>query len=91
MDTEEIEVCVKTREMEELRKDKKIKKKDDKNISANNNNINPAIIIVNRDKCEHKISNESLNNSVQNNQSINNEIKEDNDKKKKYSVSSMLY
>ena len=82
VDTEEIEVCVKTREMEELRKDKKIKKKDDKNISANNNNINPAIIIVNRDKCEHKISNESLNNSVQNNQSINNEIKEDNDKKK---------
>ena len=39
VDTEEIEVCVKTREMEELRKDKKIKKKDDKNISANNNNI----------------------------------------------------
>ena len=57
VNTEEIEVCIKTREMEEYynknKKDKKIvKKTDDKNEI-----INPAIIITDGTKCEHKVVN----------------------------------
>ena len=75
VNSEEIEVCIKTREMEE--RDKKVKKKDEKN-----NNINPAIIITDGTKCEHKIKNESLINLVQNIPNMALEPKEDKSKNK---------
>ena len=82
VDTEEIEVCIKTKEMEEYynknKKEKIIKKKDDKN-----NNINPAIIITDGAKCEHKIINESIISITQNIQNLIMEKKEDKNKNKK--------
>ena len=70
VNSEEIEVCIKTKEMEEYfeknKKDKISKKKDEKN-----NNINPAIIIEDGSRCEHKINNEFNNNGKVNKEDIN--------------------
>jgi len=75
-------VCIKTKEMEEYynknKKEKIIKKKDDKN-----NNINPAIIITDGAKCEHKMINESIISITQNIQNLIMEKKEDKNKNKK--------
>jgi hypothetical protein len=57
VNTEEIEVCIKTREMDDYynrnKKDRKIVPKYDEK----NNLINPAIIITDGTKCEHKVVN----------------------------------
>ena len=75
VNSEEIEVCIKKREMEEYndknKKDKKVKKKEEKG-----NNFNPAIIIMDGSNCEHKI-NESIINFGQSTQHSNAEIKEE--------------
>ena len=82
VNTEEIEVCIRTKEMEEYkernRKDKVVKKKDEKN-----NNISPSIIIADGIKCEHKIINEPLINFGQNILNINNNNNENKEEKNK--------
>ena len=71
VNTEEIEVCIKTREMEEYNdKNKKLKKKEEK-VS----NINPAIIITDGSNCEHKIINEPIINFGLHSQNTNAEAK----------------
>ena len=74
VNSEEIEVCIKTKEMEEYfnknTKDNLPNKKDEKN-----NNLNPAIIIEDGSKCEHKKNNESINLGQENKEEINNNNK----------------
>ena len=78
VNTEEIEVCIKTKDMEESL-DKNMKDKKPKN----NNNINPAIIIKDGTKCEHKITNELIINMGQYTQNINIDTKDQKNKNKK--------
>ena len=73
VDTEEIEVCISTKEIEETKeKNKKNKKKDKEEVIViNNNPIKPAIIIIDGEKCEHKIKNVEIPNNTNNNNIIN--------------------
>ena len=81
VDTEEIEVCIKTREMEEYYDKNKKDKKNSKKKEEKNNNVNPSIIIIDGTKCEHKIINESTINIGQLNQTVNLESNKDENKK----------
>ena len=76
VNSEEIEVCIKTKEMEENSDKNKKDKKMRKSI-----NSNPAIIITDGTKCEHKITNESIINFGQINPNTNTDIKEEKNKK----------
>ena len=75
VDSEEIEVCVSTKEIEEWKeKNKKNKKKDKEEILENNNPSKTAIIIIDGGKCEHKIKNIEIPNNNNNNNNTNNVI-----------------
>ena len=76
VDTEEIEVCITTKEIEEFKEKGKGKSKSKKNKEENNNINNledPAIIILDGKKCQHKMKiNDSLTNLINNNINTNN-------------------
>jgi hypothetical protein len=70
VDSEEIEVCITTREYEEHKEKMKSKSKKNKDVKVINTQPGPAIIIIDGAKCEHKIkNNDSINDpNEQNNQ-----------------------
>ena len=90
VDTEEIEVCITTKEIEEWNEKNKKGSKSKKNKEEINININnppdPAIIIIDGKKCKHKIKvNETPNNIINNITNNNNsesteEVKKENKK-----------
>ena len=77
VDTEIIEVCITTKEIEELKeknKSKWNKNKKDKEVIVVNTTPKPAIIINDGEKCEHKNKNNEIQNNVNNNNNTNNNI-----------------
>ena len=88
VDSEEIEVCISTKEIEEWKEKNKNKKKDkDKEeIMENNKQFKTAIIITDGEKCEHSIKNIEIAN-INSNNNINvpaNEVKKVKNKKIPY-------
>ena len=75
VDSEEIEVCISTREIEDYKEKIRSKNKKNKEVKVINAQPGPAIIIVDGAKCEHKIKSNDLPNNVIESNETNNQIK----------------
>ena len=64
VDSEEIEVCITTREYEEHKEKMKSKSKKNKDVKVINTQPGPAIIIIDGANCEHKVKNNDSTNFI---------------------------